>query len=1074
MAVLAIAAVGAVAGGVVGAGFGAVALGASIGWMAGSFLGNLFFGPSPPTQEGPRLTDLNVQSSAEGVGIPIVFGRARIAGNVIWAQPIKETRHEEEVGGKGMGGGGTQVSYTYSVSFAIGLCEGPIAGIRKIWADSKLIYDIGSGTDAASLIVSSELAKSILIYTGSETQTADPMIQSFEGAANTPAYRGLAYVVFEDLQLADLANHLPNITVEVLAEGTNSLVAEEWGLIPVYPSANMATWNRFCANGQPEDASVLAACGDWDNSYASVKVDVYRCVLGGGRYKLYSFTSASNQPFSFGQSDEPCFVNLLSTSPYTYQYVAFNESAALPNSEIITNDNLGYQQSCFAKFGNEIVLGSYSFGSKTIYLYSLGRPRATLRVSRQLSTYVNALAMDANYVYAATMAASPELLVLSRSDLSTVATYSLIGLGSGQTGTTKIYSDGGGSVYLWNGPSQKVWKLRGGTLSEVFANSAPFVAVGACTSFSFNGSIGVFYNCGLYSAPNYLTAIRMVSRRLAASTKALSAVVSALCTRTGLSAADLDVSALTDTVDGYVIPRPMTARAALEQLRQAYFFDGVESDGKVKFVKRGGASQATIADDELGVREYGTEAAEPIRISRAQELELPVEVHVQYLDVDNDYLPGSQEARRLTTQSKNQIRVDLPLALSSAKAAQVADVLMRNAWIERHRFAFALTRKYAKLDPSDNITVPTAQGLALVRLTRTDYGASGVLACEALADDTVLYSSSVSGNDPGVNKPQTLSLAGPTTAVLLDGPILRDADDNPGFYIAASGYLGGWKGVALYKSVDDGATWDAALSLFTAASIGYTSNALGNFTGGNVWDKANTLNVKLTTPAATLSSTTELALYAGANACALGAHGRWEIVQFQTATLEADGSYTLSNLLRGRRGTEWAQGTHLAGDVFVLLSSATLRRVESGSSEIGLARLYRAVSIGASLESTGANSFTNTAVGLECYAPVNLGGGRNAASDVIITWQRRTRIGGEWRNYVDAALGETAESYEAEIWSTNFATLKRTITALTVKTTTYTSAQQVTDFGSNQASVGVKVYQLSATVGRGYAGQGIV
>jgi len=215
---------------------------------------------------------------------------------------------------------------------------------------------------------------------------------------------------------------------------------------------------------------------------------------------------------------------------------------------------------------------------------------------------------------------------------------------------------------------------------------------------------------------------------------------------------------------------------------------------------------------------------------------------------------------------------------------------------------------------------------------------------------------------------------------------------------------------------------------------------LGNFTGGNVWDKGNTVNVKLTTPAATLSSTTELALYAGANAAAIGAHGRWEIIQFQTATLEGDGTYTLSNLLRGRRGTEWAQGTHLAGDVFVLLSSATLRRVEAASAEIGLQRHYRAVSIGTSLESAEIKPFTNAAAGLECYAPVNIGGGRNAASDILINWERRTRIGGEWRDYVDASLGETTESYEVEIWTTNFATLKRTITGVTAKTTTYTSA----------------------------------
>lgn len=626
-----------------------------------------------------------------------------------------------------------------------------------------------------------------------------------------------------------------------------------------------------------------------------------------------------------------------------------------------------------------------------------------------------------------------------------------------------------GGRYLWRGGGSllKLYRIESNyefTLLETisFDNSSSFVD-------------GVSARDGLlmgHGTPPGATPyqLRLFSRIpvYTPATVTLASVVSALATRTGLAAGDLDTAALTDTVEGYLIPRPMTARAALEQLRQAYFFDGVESEGKVKFVKRGGASQATIGSDELGAREYGSEAQEPIRITRAQELELPAEIHVQYLDLDNDYLPGSQEARRLTTQSKNQIRIDLPLALSSAKAARVADVLMRNTWVERHRFSFALTRKYAHLDPSDNITVPTPQGQALARLTRTDYGAGGVLACEALADDTVLYSSSVVGNDSTVNEPQTLAQVGPTQAQYLDTPMLRDADDDPGFYIVAAGYLGGWKGTAIYKSADNGATWDPALSLLSGATLGYATGVLADFTGANVWDLGNRINVKLTTPGGALSSTTELAVYAGANAFALGVHGRWEIILFQTATLEADGTYTLSKLLRGRRGTEWAQAGHLLNDTFVLLTSATVRRLSHSSSEIGLARHYRAVSIGASLESAEIKAFTNAAVGLECYSPVLVRGYRESDNDWLIDWVRRTRIAGEWRDYVDVALGESSESYEVEIYSPSLLTLVRTLTGLSTPTVTYTSAQQTTDFGAAQDTLGVKVYQRSATVGRGY------
>lgn len=1016
MAVLAIAGAGALLGAGVGASVGAIALGAQIGWLAGSFIGNLFFGPEAPTQEGPRLTDLSVQSSAEGVGIPIVFGRARIAGNVIWARPIQETRHEEEVG-KGMGGGGTQVSYTYSVSFAIGLCEGSILGIRKIWADSKLIYEASSGAGAGTLIVSHERAQLIRVYIGSETQTADPIIQSFEGVANTPAYRGLAYIVFEDLELSDLANHMPNITCEVIGSGS------------VLGLRHLSTlgWSP----GESDDTG----------SYPRVTNAVFR----------YRGDSGKDNVFDAGGvllTQEPA-----SEASVLVGYLGANRITASFSGVTVT----------FSAGGQILYQGNQSAVDAPVGIV-LNPSRTKLYVFfRRAGGGVYYRVLDAS------------LAVIRTVDPA----HTTFDMGT-------HFWQGWKTNILIDDREQTLWHVYQNISSEARLDTYTFASDGTfalAETISRAGTAGGnFYVSALTpeSADNgvlYVTARSTVSvftnyPVLTSSAPTLAGVVSALCTRTGLVAGDLDVTALTDTVDGYVIPRPMTARAALEQLRQAYFFDGVESDGKVKFVKRGGASQATIPSDDLGTREYGSEPQEPLRITRAQELELPLEVHVGYLDLDNDYLPGSQEARRLTTQSKNQIRVDLPLALSSTKAAQVADVLMRNSWVERHRFGFSVTRKYAHLDPSDNITVPSAQGNALVRLTRTDYGAGGVLACEALADDTVLYSSSAVGNDASVNEPQTLSLPGPTNAVLLDVAMLRDADDDPGFYIAAAGYLGGWRGAALYKSVDGGATWDAALSLLTGATLGYTTGVLGNFTGGNVWDKGSTVNVKLTTPGAALASTTELSVYAGANAAAIGAHGRWEIIQFQTATLQGDGTYTLSNLLRGRRGTEWAQSTHVSGDVFVLLTSATLRRLEAASAEIGLQRHYRAVSIGTSLESAEIKSFTNAAAGLECYAPVNIGGGRNAASDILINWERRTRVGGEWRDYVDASLGESAENYEVEIWNTAFSLLKRTITGLTAKTTTYTSAQQVTDFGSNQASVGVKAYQVSPTVGRGYVGQG--
>ena len=207
----------------------------------------------------------------------------------------------------------------------------------------------------------------------------------------------------------------------------------------------------------------------------------------------------------------------------------------------------------------------------------------------------------------------------------------------------------------------------------------------------------------------------------------------------------------------------------------------------------------------------------------------------------------------------------------------------------------------------------------------------------------------------------------------------------------------------------------------------------------------------------------------GANHFAYGANGRWEIISAQNAVLQGDGTYLLSDMLRGRFGTEWAMGTHQAYDRLVLLNTSTLQFMASPVNGIGLTYQYRAVTFGKQISSADSVDFAYDGENLECLSPVYLNGSRHpTTNDWSLTWLRRTRVGGEWRSYVDASLGEASEAYEVEIYSSAaYTTIKRTITGLTSAACAYTSAEQVTDFGSNQATLYIKIYQLSANVGRG-------
>jgi hypothetical protein len=206
----------AAAGAAIGAGFGGTVLGLSgavIGRAIGATIGRaidqrLIGGGSEAVEVG-RLDRLRLMSSGEGGALPLIWGRMRIGGQVIWVSPFAET-----VSRSGGGKGAPQpsvTSYSYSVSLAVALGEGVILGVGRVWAD-------GTEVDAKAL--------GMRVYTGSDSQLPDPKIAAVVGVDEAPAYRGTAYVVFEDLALADYGNRVPQFTFEVIREAQGDLAGD--------------------------------------------------------------------------------------------------------------------------------------------------------------------------------------------------------------------------------------------------------------------------------------------------------------------------------------------------------------------------------------------------------------------------------------------------------------------------------------------------------------------------------------------------------------------------------------------------------------------------------------------------------------------------------------------------------------------------------------------------------------------------------------------------------------------------------------------------------------------------------
>lgn len=413
----------------------------------------------------------------------------------------------------------------------------------------------------------------------------------------------------------------------------------------------------------------------------------------------------------------------------------------------------------------------------------------------------------------------------------------------------------------------------------------------------------------------------------------------------------------------------------------------------------------------------------------------------------------------------NTLSLDLPIVFNAAEAKEVTTRLLYLAWLERYDVSFRLPPTYQHLEPADPITVPTDRGTLNLRLTSISYLPDGRLECKAKYDSPAVYVQTGVA-DEGASTGATLTLAGPSVYVLLDIPMMDDSANTPGFPAAMTGYLTGWPGGILYRSEDGGQSWvDLESAVSPGSSIGYATTTLTAH-GGTTYDATSTLACSMYQ--GTISSVTEAQLFAGTNWFAYGAHGRWEIIAARTATLQGDGSYILQDFLRGQQGTEWATGLHVANDSLVRLTTTSLAFINVNSSSIGSEKLYRGITSGKALDSDTNRAFIYTGVNLECLSPVHLTGNRHpSTNDWTLTWVRRSRFSG-WRDYVDAALGETVESYEIEIYSSGtYTTLKRTLTSAT-PTVAYTSAQQVTDFGSNQATLYVKIYQLSSIVGRGY------
>lgn len=1049
--------------------------GALYGYQLGSTAQSILSPPKGPTIEGPRLSDLSVQTATYGAPIPRVYGTVPIVGNIFWLENnrLKEVVKTTTSGGGGKGGRGSKAetqtkTYTYYATFAVGLCEGPIAGVKRIWIGSKLVYN-AAATDIASIAASNAVASGLKIYTGTETQTADPRMQATLGAANTPAYRGLAYIVFYDYPLKAHGNSLVSAQVKVELVTTGSSVGYSLTPTSIY--------------AQPSGYSYSSGPGGflWISKYPAGYTDILIHLPSG---TVVAEIPGGRSPCGYDEGGD-LLCNYFQISGAS---VLSRSGGSVAYGNSVSCDGQARWKRAFGI--NRTWIFPYRYGTG-LYTWKDG---AEIPVDTPAGrTFYSPVfgAVQSGHVYFLSSISGQWYFGRARPSSRTYEDICTLPAGYGNqnwgygydgyiyvdygTGFAKLTTGGSvvgsvastGSVILMSGT--RLLTYKDGTNRQIYDTET----LGLVDTISDAGYpvdapwptdvFGMIYGGGV-------SGFKLLSffRTITPGQTSLSAVVSTETLKSNLLAAgDIDVTALTSTVRGYRIAGVSTIRAALEPLQGAFPFDAVQAGYKIKFRPRGQSSVASVVKGDLDARTADAATGPLLTRAREMDTQLPQRVVVNFLDVDREYDPGSQYDERLNTDAVGVRTVEMPLVMSSGEAAKVAQNLLYLQWMERTDFTdLKLPPTFNALEPADVITVDDGDATFELRLVSINYTSDGLLECTAKPNHSAIYLPSALGESGG-RAAETIGSTGPSLYDLLDIPLLDYDQDSPGFPVVMCGYLPGWPGGVLYRSNDGGQSW-VEVQAFTApgAVMGSATNTLSAHPGTMI-DKSSSLKVRFYD--GELASVTEAQMLAGSNHFAYGADGRWEIIAAQNCVEQVDGTWTLTDLLRGRCGSEWASGLHVAGDRIVVLDADALAFVAVGTSEIGQARKYRAITADEEIETDADRSWTYNAVNLECLSPVYLNGNRHPTTgDWTLDWIRRTRVGGEWRDLVDAALGETTQAYEVDIFSSGtYTTLKRTLTAST-PTVTYTSAQQVADFGSNQSTLYVKVYQLSDVAGRGY------
>jgi hypothetical protein len=558
---------------------------------------------------------------------------------------------------------------------------------------------------------------------------------------------------------------------------------------------------------------------------------------------------------------------------------------------------------------------------------------------------------------------------------------------------------------------------------------------------------------------------------------ALSKILAGVFRRVGLRTDQYDLSRVEGLlVTGFPIGQRTAAAASIEAVLQANFVSITQINGKVTAIREDGEPVASIPAEDIGARLWQSGGSTSDReglleLELLPERELPFAVDLSYFDIDGDYVQGTQRATRYTAAHLWEVlTINTPLTLTADEARRIAEATLYRLWLRRTQGRFSAARRWLNLAPGDVIEVPTPGGQTLEFLiVGQTVHPLGPVSFNVVLHDAAVLQQEVSGAPLPVPTPHVIVTE--TQLIAWSGNALRDEDaDSVGFYAAANGAeRGEWPGAALYLSRDGGGSYQLVEALADPAPWGTAENALPAGPGTAVWDNANTLTVTLMN--GTLETTSVAEVLNGANGLRVGQ----EYLQFVTATplaADVDGNprYTLSQLLRGQRGTDGHWSSHAADERVLGLGTGWVKRIPLGDEAYDTDVLLKVIPEGGSLPAVTPVTLHITGDERKPWAPVHHTAARQANQDLVLGWTRRSRKPGVGSLASEPGNDNPTNRYDVEILNAAGTTVLRSFLNVTGTAATWNAADQIADAGDHAPTVRFRVFELGV-YGRGFGGE---